>query len=465
MGIALSFLYLLTSYLTPAVIFGPLAAFRIELILALLVVLPSLLKLQKSFILKTPQSLALVGLALAVALSILFGEHWAGGAVQAFLEFIPAIFAYFLVCLHFNSKKKLQVLILLMSFVCLFVIVHGSFDLHYGITETGRPASTGEGNIDWGLWNDTHPYLFAMENDAGEWFYRLRGLGMINDPNDFGQLTVCVIPLMFIFWRPKKMILNVVFVLLPVCVLLFGVFLTHSRGALLAIILVAVLAARRRIGTAPALFVAGTLFVAAMALQFTGGRDISASAGEDRTSLWGESLQIFKSHPFFGVGFGNLPDYLGFTAHNTVAVCAAELGLFGLFFWCLFLFPTVRDALTISSPWKVDEGESIPAEAELFPQVPMTIETLDKTEINNLGRLVVLSLLGFLVAGWFLSRAFVLTLFVLGGMAEVVYEMALARGMVAPRLRLARVLPYSAGLAVSLLVVLYIMIRILNLMH
>ena len=43
-----------------------------------------------------------------------------------------------------------------------------------------------------------------QQNDAGEWFYRLRGLGEINDPNDFAQLMVCVMPLMFIFWRPKK---------------------------------------------------------------------------------------------------------------------------------------------------------------------------------------------------------------------------------------------------------------------
>ena len=118
-----------------------------------------------------------------------------------------------------------------------------------------------------------------MRNDAGEWFYRLRGLGEINDPNDFGQLIVCVIPLMFIFWRAKKMLRNIAFVILPVCVLLFGVFLTHSRGALLALMAVAVVAARRRIGTLPALLLAGGLFVAAMALHFTGGREISAECG------------------------------------------------------------------------------------------------------------------------------------------------------------------------------------------
>jgi hypothetical protein len=258
---------------------------------------------------------------------------------------------------------------------------------------------------------------------------------------------------------------NIAFVLLPVCVLVYGVFLTHSRGALVALIAVAVVAARRRIGTLPALLVAGGLFAAAMALHFTGGRAISAEAGADRTVLWSESMQLLKSHPLFGVGAGNLPDYLGITAHNSVMVCAAELGLFGLFFWSLFLFSTVRDALVAASPGKVSEPEPIVAEEGLFPAAAWKIEAVNKAEINQMGHLLVLSLTGFLVAGLFLSRAFVMTFFLLGGMTEVVYEMALRRGMIAPRLRLARVLLYAGVLAIALVLMMYVMVRILNVMH
>ena len=78
---------------------------------------------------------------------------------------------------------------------------------------------------------------------------------------------------------------------------------------------------------------------------------------------------------------------------------------------------------------------------------------------------MLLSLMGFLAAGWFLSRAFVLTLFLLGGLSEAMYQMALLRGMVPPRLKLGRVLPYSGLLACSLLIMMYLMIRVLNLTH
>jgi O-antigen ligase len=306
-----------------------------------------------------------------------------------------------------------------------------------------------------------------MMDDQGELSYRLRGLGLINDPNDFAQLTVCLIPLVFIFWRAKKKFRNILFVILPVCVLLFGVFLTHSRAALVALIAMAVVAARRRIGTLPALLVAGGLFVAAMALNFTGGRGISTAAGEDRTMLWGEGLQVLKAHPLFGVGFGYLPDYTEehLTAHNSFVVCAAELGLFGLYFWSMFLFSTMRDVLVIASPTKVSDGEPVVAEGGLFAQTTRKIEAVDKSDINRLGRLLVLSFTGFLVVGWFLSRAFVMTLFLLGGMAEVVYEMALRRGMIAPRLRLGRVMSYAGGLAITLILLMYVMLRIVNLTH
>jgi hypothetical protein len=207
------------------------------------------------------------------------------------------------------------------------------------------------------------------------------------------------------------------------------------------------------------------LFAAMSALNFTGGREISTEGGEDRTALWGDSMEVLKAEPLFGVGFGNLPDYIGHTAHNSVLVCAAEVGLFGLYFWCLFLLPTMRDALTIASPDKVSEGEPVIPKQTLYLQTRQPIGALAKAEVNKLGSLVVVSLTGFLVAGWFLSRAFVVTLFLLGGITEVIFEMALTHGMVSPRLRFAAVLRYSGVLAISLLLLMYIMLRLVNLSH
>jgi hypothetical protein len=88
---------------------------------------------------------------------------------------------------------------------------------------------------------------------------------------------------------------------------------------------------------------------------------------------------------------------------------------------------------------------------------------IDKAEINKLGFLILMSLAGFLTAGWFLSRAFVMTLFIQAGIAEVIYEMALRRGMVPPRLPLKRLLPYASGVAVLMVLTIYVMLRLVNL--
>lgn len=467
MGLFLIVLYFVTYYLTPPVLFGPFAVARVEVIIAVLLSLISLPRLKDSAVLKTPQLLALIGLAFSGSLSVLFGVHWVSGAIRAFPAFFPCAFAYILVCLHCNSKKKLQVIVLMLLFVCLFVIAHGYIDLHQGLPEAGASRDEDTRSAEAALWDREHPYLLRMGQDQGKQVYRLRGLGLINDPNDFGQLVVCVIPLVFILWRPRRMVRNIVLVLLPVSVLLFGVFLSHSRGALLALLALAVVAARRRVGTLPALMLAAGLFFAAMALHFTGGRDISAESGSDRTALWSEGLELLKSHPLFGVGIGQMQEYTSehLTAHNTVVVCAVELGLTGLYFWSLFLFASLRDSLAVASLPKVGEAVPIVSEGEPSPQGTGELEAIDRAEVKRMGRLVVLSFTGFLVAGWFLSRAYVMTFFLLGGIAEVVYEMALQRGMIAPRLPKARVLSYSGIFAISLVLLMYILLRLTNLMH
>ena len=461
MGFALSILYFITYYLGPSTVFGSLAAYNVVLIIAALVILVSLPVLPRSFILKTPQSLALVGLTVAVFLSIL-ATGWVGGAFTAFQLFIPNAFAYFLVCLHCNTRKKLQILVLLLLSVSLFVIIEGNLELIHSASPQGLETLPGDitatVTLNTPIWNAQHPYLLAQQADSGKWIYRIRGMDQINDPNDFGQLLVCVIPLIFIFWRPKKLVRNTLVVLLPVCGLLYGTFLTHSRGALFSLLAMVIVAGRRRIGTIPALLLAGALFFVAFANGFTGGRDISSGSG--RMVLWAMSIGLLKSHPLFGVGFGQLAEYIEHTAHNSIMVCAAETGLFGLFFWSMFLFSTLRDILTLASPEKVSEGEPNESANELPAYATRPRDLIEKPEIIRLGRLLILSFTGFMTAGFFLSRAFVLTFFLLGGIAETIYQMALQRGMVSPRLKLGRVMLYSAPLSIALVVGVYIFIRI-----
>src|ERR1017187_6571473 len=171
MGFVLSVVYFVVYYITPTVVFGPLAVYRVEFILAILIFIISIPKLRGSIIFKTPQSVALIGLAFAGSLSVLFGMHWITGAVHALPVFLPCAYAYFLMCLHCNSKKKLQVVVLMLLFVCLFVIAHGYIDLHSGTLNSGVALPGDSGSINPNLGDIQHPYLLAMRNNTGEYFY------------------------------------------------------------------------------------------------------------------------------------------------------------------------------------------------------------------------------------------------------------------------------------------------------
>jgi O-antigen ligase len=470
MGFILALFYLAVTYIGTKTIFGPLQQYHIEVILAALVFFVSIPALQRTFVQKTAQTLALGGLSIAVFMSMLIGKRYAHGALTQFEDFLPNAFAYFLVALHFRTKLRLQILVLLLVFVCLFVTANGVLELHsLGGFQPQHPDDDDELEDTGPLVQIQDPYantyLIPQWNPDGTMVYRLKGQNFLNDPNDFGQLLVSTLPLAFIFWRPKRTAGNLLIVLPIMTLIGLGIYMTHSRGALLAVLGVVIVAFRRRIGTVPSFVLAGILFAGAMAMGATGGRGISASAGQDRTALWGEGLGLFKQNPIFGAGYNQMADLLGMTAHNSVIVCAAELGVFGLFFWSLFLYSTLRDAAAVASPTGLTDEIPLPVDESPYSYNAPAMEPLDKEEIGQMGRLIVFSLAGFLVSAMFLSRAFVMTFFLLGGMAEVVFQMALDRGMIGPRLPIGRVAAYSSVLALFLVPGMYVIVRVLNLAH
>ena len=80
-------------------------------------------------------------------------------------------------------------------------------------------------------------------------------------------------------------------------------------------------------------------------------------------------------------------------------------------------------------------------------------------DIRNMARLLVASLTGFLVAGWFLSRALSIWLFLYCGMMHAVVRMAMDAGM-KPRLDTpAYLIRWSIIVAVGLLVLVFVILK------
>jgi len=104
----------------------------------------------------------------------------------------------------------------------------------------------------------------------------------------------------------------------------------------------------------------------------------------------------------------------------------------------------VRDALAVATDKGLNDAVPVPVDESPYAYAAPRLENLDKEEINQMGRLIMLSLIGFLVAAMFL---------------------ALDRGMIAPRLPFGRVTVYSGILTLVLVPGMYLLVRILNMMH
>lgn len=467
-----TFLFLATAYVTPDVLFGPLGPYHLEIVFAAFAILASIPSLESAGLLKLPQTYAALGVCFAAVVSIAAGG-WLGGIPQICYSLLPVVAGFFLAAVNCRKKWHFVLIVVAMFLGSAYFILRGAIDLHAG--------------------NLVSPFLYSKDVVP-----RLRGLGTVNDPNDLSQVMVSLIPLTFL-WRSKSRIANVFLIGIPVAILLCGLYLSHSRGASIALMIMIVLSLRKKIGTVPAVVLAGSLFLAVLAVGWGGGRDVSIDTGEGRLGAWSEGLQYVKAHPLVGIGYSQFGDVYGITAHNSVVVCVAEIGVPGFLCWVLFLFSTFRFTLRLgaapkelaqpdqqagesppivsaSQLWaakraaaapgllQLETGLQAPAAAGWSRAVILDRETttLPPEELRRIAQLMTISLTGYLAAGWFLSRAFNIWLFVYCGMACAVVRMAAESGVQIPTDRPGFLLRWSACIGVILLLAVYIILRIHN---
>jgi len=239
------------------------------------------------------------------------------------------------------------------------------------------------------------------ETDEVETLTRIKAVGFLDDPNDLAQFLLAVMPLLWM-WR-KNLIWNIFSVYLPSAYLMYGIYLARSRGAVASLAVVALLAIRRRLGNAGSAVVTSLLFFGLLSIGFTGGRGISVGSGSDRLQLWSDGLTMFKGSPVWGVGYQAYSDFAHMNAHNSYIQCMAETGLLGYSLWL---------ALLIINTYYLHQILNSRNQAALSPA------------ILNAARCISLSFYAYLATSWFLSRAYVQTLYLLLGLTVVLHRIA-----------------------------------------
>ena len=246
-----------------------------------------------------------------------------------------------------------------------------------------------------GLRDFTLIYRAAMLSN-GSIAMRVRGNGVLQDPNDLALGLITAMPFCWLAWTKGRRFRNLFLVWLPTAVMLATMYYTKSRGGMVALLAILGLMWSRRLGVTKTALMLGLISVAMVGLKFTGGRMIAADdSSEGRIDAWGEGFHMFQSHPLLGVGYNGFIEHHQITAHNSFVLCFSEGGLTGYFLWIFIL---------VSSMMLVRNLMKIPGTGEAADRVRRWAGTLQ------------LSMCGFIVGGFFLSRTWVYVFYMLAAM-------------------------------------------------
>jgi hypothetical protein len=339
-------------YIRPAELFPALGNVQIYLALIVAAMFCSIRQLHNQVrihtLIQQPINLCVVGVTVATATSHL-SLGYVGGATRSF-EMMAKVCLYYLTLVAvINTPLRLRGFLLNCVGCSIFMIGYCVLDYHQFVEDWGGRADLWEvKNRERDLGPDEPRLLRHVPegdeiNAAGdiEWYFRLCGLGIFHDPNDMAQLIVMTGILCLYFMTDPKLT-GVRYLWIPALGICgYALFLTHSRGGILAggVALMGYLATRFGGRVAAGIGAMGALAVPVL-LGRQGNIDLSGGTGQQRIQLWADGLnQLKTSRFFFGIGEGMYAEVAGLVAHNSYVHAYVELGFIGgtFFLGCFFI--------------------------------------------------------------------------------------------------------------------------------
>jgi putative inorganic carbon (HCO3(-)) transporter len=346
---------------------------------------------------------------------------WMGGTLVELTEFGPIVVAFVLLANATTTTRRVNIVMSTFVLCAVVLAVHGIEQAQTGIGWTGVP----------------------LIQDG-----RIQYVGIFNDPNDLGLLFVLTLPMAIYLssgggWFGIKRL----FWLASAAVLLYGIYLTDSRGAMLAVALILGVYLWRRRGLVIAALLGSAVLVGMLLLP---SRLQDLSPGEEsasgRVDAWYEGFQMFISHPLFGVGAGNFTDYNFLTAHNSFVLVLAETGFFGFILWLGFVGYCFGMTLAI---------------LRYKPELADAQAAASWGSERAIAMTLLLSLSGCIAAAFFLSRSYAIVLYLLAALVVAAYTNARQRYPSLPGFDLGRNALRLATYAALVVVALYVIVRIL----
>jgi putative inorganic carbon (hco3(-)) transporter len=396
----LSLLYLVLTITRPQDYMPVLAGVSVLPVVLVLAFLCWLGSAAKTF--AAPQFVILPVFLLTLMVSLVV-NGWSGGALEQLTNFGPIVIAFFVLAAAVSVSRSRVVITLTVFALCSIVLaLHGVDQFNNGIGWTGM-----------GLSEDS----------------RIQYVGIFNDPNDLGLLFATTLP-MTLYLSARGGFLGRIFWLAAAALLLYAIYLTNSRGAIMAVLVIGAVYLWRQRGLVTALVLSSFGLMGLMMLPSRMQElDVDESSAFGRVDAWYEGLHMFLSHPLFGVGAGNFTDYNDLTAHNSLVLVLAETGLFGYILWLAFVGYGFWMMMTIlrfrSEPVVGPDREIGQLNASASPRTNSLLKTDepvatdepvngdDWQQERSLALTLLLSLCGMFAAAFFLSRSYTVVLYLL----------------------------------------------------
>ncbi len=394
MSFGLFIVYILFTYLRPFETVAPdLGVYRPMLILWVLAFVSAGTRaIVRNEIAARPVHFGLLGMLIVCIGLSQVANQWAGGALPAIADFSTAAMLMVLCLLNLTSLRRLQVTCVVITFSVVVLAIMGSVAFHTGfmadelVLRQNTSIDEDEGEVH----EEAQDYGAPALDKSGRFLLRVRSLGFLNDPNDFAQTMVMVLPMLWWLYAPGRPLRNLLVVAAPGAMLGYTILLTQSRGALLGVAGLTLLVSMRRFGWVKTAVMAAVV-VAAVGIVSFGGRELSTKeqSAAQRVEAWQEGITMLRNKPVLGVGYGNFTDHHYLTAHNSFVLGFAELGLVGYFAWLgliVLTFKGITQGVRLAPPGTPEKKMALALQA---------------------------SLIAFLACSWFLSRTYSPGLFVL----------------------------------------------------
>lgn len=346
-----------------------------------------------------PQFL-LLPLFVLMAMASEVANGWSGGILYVLGQMGPSLIVFFVLATAVNEPRRASAAFTVIGLSAMVLALHSAQQAAHGVGWTGM----------------------TLGEDG-----RVRYVGIFNDPNDLGLLFVMALP-MLMYLASRAGFLGRWFWRAGVLLLLYGVYLTQSRGTQLAVLLMVGVYVwqRRGLAMAAGLSVAGLVGLMLLPSSRMTELDVDEPSAFGRVDAWYEGLDMFKTHPLLGVGAGNFTDYNELTAHNSFVLVLAETGFLGFLAWLAFVgycfwmmwrllhFVPAPVAVADASTQMAVPARPVPR-GTVARRVASSVPGPAKAEAPEKGLTLTLmcSLCGFFAAAFFLSRSYNIMLYTL----------------------------------------------------